>query len=144
MSSTHTEFTHQPHPQSPYHGERVSVHSGYITPSALALPVFIPPRDYDDDDDQMSLSPVATPSLSARPPSSHSYYNRTFDYSEGYSSPDHSFVNIGYQSTASSSDVGIPVGSNFQPIARYSPQSTSTPVVPKVGSSHTIVYNLLV
>ena len=119
----------------PYHGERVSVHSGYIAPAAVAIPVFIPPpRDYDDLD-QTSLYAAANSSVSSSG-MGHSYHNQTFDYFEGSSSPNQSFTNIGYQSTISYSD-GTATGINQSNLrSGYSPappRSTSTPVVHQVG-----------
>ena len=110
----------------PYHGERVSIQSGYITPAADAVPVFIPPRDYDDIDDPNDVTASST--------SHHSYHNRTYDYFEGSSSPNQSFTNIGYQPIASYPAGAVEfsqsnVRSGYSPVV---PQSTSTPL-PKVG-----------
>ena len=121
----------------PYHGERISVHSRYITPAAVAIPVFIPPRDYADDDnhDQTPLSAVAANSSVSSSGLDHSYHNRTFDYFEGPSSPNQSFTNIGYQSTVSYPDgmVGINQSNLRSGYSPASPRSTSTPLVPKVS-----------
>ena len=129
---------HQPqlnsYPQTPYHGERVSVHSRYITPPAVAMPVFIPPRDYDDDD-QTPLHAATNSSVSSSG-LDHSYHNRTFDYFEGSGSPKQSFTNIGYQSTISypaDSTVGLNQSNLRSAYSPAPPRSTSTPFVPKVG-----------
>lgn len=137
VTSSHSDITHQPelnsHSQTPYYGEIVSIHSGYISPAATAMPVFIPPRDYDDDD-QTPLKAAAN-SSSVSSGLSHGYHNRNFDYFEGSSSPDQSYTNIGYRSMISSPSHSSTAGSNFLSGFGHGPmppQSTSTPLTPKV------------
>ena len=134
-----SNFTHQPqlnsYPQMP---ERVSVHSGYITPAENAVPVFIiPPRDYDDDMNDAATTSVSSSGLG------HSYHNRTYDYFDGSSSPNQSFTNIGYQPAASYPAGAVEfnqsnVKSGYSPVV---PRSTSTPL-PKVGIySYSVVFS---
>ena len=103
-----------PPPSQCSHSRQSSYNSGMSTPSAPPLPLAVPPRDYPD----------YSPSLNASVSSGIGYQSRgAFDHLQGYSSPEHSFINPGYKSAASPQDHS-PFHSGYSPVP---PRSTSTP-----------------